>query len=451
MKQLILMIVLTAFGALGALINGPFWGLTIYYLFAVLRPQFLWKWTLPTDIQWSFFVAVPTIVAAMLHGFGFYADPDEPDLKKRFVAGHVALLGFAIWLLISYLLARNPSRSWLVVVEYSKIFTMMAISAFIVRQIWQVRILLFIATLSLIYIAYEVNFLYLVNNYLGIYLNGYGGLDNNGAGLMLAMAVPMCVFIWDSERRVWRWFFAAMVPVLLHAVLMTYSRGAMVALLVASPLILLRTRRKKVMIIGLVALAFIIPLLAGPEIRKRFFSVQQYEEDKSAQSRFSSWSAGLAIARDYPIFGIGPRNSPMVLKRYGADMSGRVIHSQYLQLAADMGFVGLAWYLGILVCAWFSLRRVRQRTRRDTSDEGRHVFGLACALESSLAVFCVGAFFLSLEVFELPYMLLMMSMQLSIAVRATLAVAPAVVQPEPSVSLSPAHVVTLPIPHSNKC
>ncbi len=445
MKQLILMIVLTAFGALGALFNGPFWGLAVYYLFAVLRPQFLWKWTLPTDIQWSFYVAVPTIAATALHGLGFYQDPDEPASNKRFVAGHLALLGFAIWLLLSYLLASYPTRSTPVVIEYSKIFTMMAISAFIVRQIWQIRMLLFIATLSLIYIAYEVNFLYLVNSYLGIYLNGYGGLDNNGAGLMLAMAVPVCVFIWESHRRIWRWFFAAMVPVLLHAVLMTYSRGAMVALLVTSPLIFLRSRRKKLMTLGFAALAFIIPLLAGPEIRKRFFSVEQYEEDKSAQSRFSSWSAGFAIAQDYPVFGIGPRNSPMVIKRYGADQSGRVIHSQYLQLAADMGFVGLAWYLTILACTWFSLRSVRRTTRSDLSEEGRRVFGAACALECSLAVFCVGAIFLSLEVFELPYLLMMLSMQLPLALRASQTVEVAQREMTSSDSIRQAHAMGFPL------
>jgi probable O-glycosylation ligase (exosortase A-associated) len=449
MKQLILMILLTAFGALGALFHGPFWGLSIYYLFAVLRPQFLWKWTLPTDIQWSFYVAVPTIAATVLHGLGYYHDPDEPTTQKRFGAGHLALLGFVLWLLCSYLLALNPTRATLVVIEYSKIFTMMAVSAFIVRQVWQVSVLLFLATLSLIYIAYEVNFLYLVNNYLGIYLNGYGGLDNNGAGLMLAMAVPVCVFVWESHRKLWRWFFAAMVPVLLHAVLMTYSRGAMVALLVTSPLIFLRSRRKKLMTVGFVALAFIIPILAGPEIRKRFFSVEQYEEDKSAQSRFSSWSAGFAIAQDYPVFGVGPRNSPMVIKRYGADMSGRVIHSQYLQLAADMGFVGLGWYLGILVCAWFSLRSVRQMTRSDLSDEGRRAYGLACALESSLAVFCVGAIFLSLEVFELPYLLMMLALQLPLALRASRAIPLADLRPVAPSVLTPAHAMGSPIRRPN--
>jgi probable O-glycosylation ligase (exosortase A-associated) len=418
MKQLILMIVLTVGGALGALLNGPFWGLTVYYLFAVLRPQYLWKWVLPANIQWSFYVAIPTLFATVLHGMGFYREDDEPA-GKRFAFGHLALLGFVLWLLLSYLFAYDRSRSDQVVVEYLKIFTMMAVSAFIVRRLWQIWVLFYVALVSLLYIAYEVNYMYLVDGYLGIYLNGYGGLDNNGAGLMLAMAVPFCLFVWDGHRRLWRWFFAAMVPVLLHAVLMTYSRGAMVALVVSAPLFFLRSRRKGMMTLGFAALAFIIPMLAGAEIRARFFSVQQYEEDKSAQSRLASWDAGMRIARDHPILGIGPRNSQLVIQRYGADVAKRTIHSQYIQTAADLGFVGLALYLTIIGSAWLSLRRVRRATRKDSSEEGRRLYSLACAIECSLAVFCTGALFLAVEVFELPYLLILLSIQLSLALQAS--------------------------------
>src|SRR4029453_7069742 len=177
-------------------------------------------------------------------------------------------------------------------------------------------------------------------------------LDNNGAGMMIAMGIPMCVFIWEGFRRPWRWFFAAMIPVLLHAVLMTYSRGAMVAVIVTAPLIFLRSRKKGMMTLAFVAVAILIPFLAGPEIRERFFSIERYEEDKSAQSRLASWNAGLRIAQDYPILGIGPRNAPLVIRRYGSDVANRVIHSQYIQIAADLGFVGLTWYLSILASAW---------------------------------------------------------------------------------------------------
>ena len=56
---------------------------------------------------------------------------------------------------------------------------------------------------------------------LDVYNRGYGGLDNNGAGLMLAMGIPMAVYAWEGVSRWWRWLFIAAVPPMLHAVMMT--------------------------------------------------------------------------------------------------------------------------------------------------------------------------------------------------------------------------------------
>ena len=50
------------------------------------------------------------------------------------------------------------------------------------------------------------------------------------------VAVPLAIFAWEATPGIYRWLFAMAVPGLVHAVLMTYSRGAMLSLLVASPL-----------------------------------------------------------------------------------------------------------------------------------------------------------------------------------------------------------------------
>ena len=55
MKQVLFMVTLTLLGTVGCLVR-PFYGVAVYYLFAVLRPQFLWQWSLPPGIQWSRFV-----------------------------------------------------------------------------------------------------------------------------------------------------------------------------------------------------------------------------------------------------------------------------------------------------------------------------------------------------------------------------------------------------------
>lgn len=407
MKQTMFMAVVTAWGVIGPIFD-PAIGVAVYYLFAVLRPQYLWQWALPQDVSWSLYVAVATIAGTAVHGMLRMGAAGPP---KRFTLTHLCVAGFAIWISLTCITAIHPATSYPWWLEYMKIFVMFAVATAALRSVNSLRVLMMITALALGYIAYEINFLYIFDNYLGVFHNGWGGLDNNGAGLMLAMGAPLCLAVWDMERRWWRWIFASLIPPIVHAVLMTYSRGAMVALGLAAPLIILRSRRPKQMTLAAMIVAAMLPILAGKEIRDRFFSVEQYEEDRSAQSRLESWRAAWQIAKDHPVFGVGIRNSQLISYQYGADEQGRVIHSQYLQLLADGGFPALTLYLGMLFSMWMSVRRTRLAARRGTRDEDRQALGVALGVETSMAVFCIGAFFLSLEVFELPWLLVLLGAQ----------------------------------------
>jgi probable O-glycosylation ligase (exosortase A-associated) len=311
-------------------------------------------------------------------------------------------------------MAQNRDAAWPWMVEYWKIFVMFFVSATLIRTLIEVWMLMIVIAVSLGYIAYEVNFLYFASNYLGIYHNGYGGLDNNGAGLMLAIGVPLCIYVYMGTSQWWRWIFASLIPVLLHAVLMTYSRGAMVSLILASPLIFLRGRNKGQLFLAALAIALVVPALAGREIRARFFTLEDYEDQSSAQQRFASWDAAFEMALDYPVFGVGVRNSNLVSQQYGADMEGRTIHSQFLQILADTGFPGLIIYVSLLTSLLLSLRRVRRWSRARDDEEGRQAYAVACGIEGAMAVFFVGSLFLSLEVFELPYVLMLTGAQLGV-------------------------------------
>jgi O-antigen ligase len=206
--------------------------------------------------------------------------------------------------------------------------------------------------------------------------------------------------------------FAAFVPVILHAVLMTFSRGAMVALLLAAPLVFLRSKHKKQLTLAALAIAITVPILAGKEIREEFFSVEDYQEDGSAQSRFESWSAAWHIALDYPIFGVGIRNADLFSSMYGADRAGRAIHNQFLQILADSGFPALILYLMLIWLTAKALRQMRRACRDREDEEAKLAYAIACGVEAAMAVFFIGGMFLSLEVFELPYLLLLLGAQL---------------------------------------
>jgi probable O-glycosylation ligase (exosortase A-associated) len=258
---------------------------------------------------------------------------------------------------------------------------------------------------------------------MGIYHNGYGGLDNNGAGLMLAMGVPICILLWDHVRGRRRWVFLACVPVIIHAVMMTYSRGAMLSLLVTSPLVAVRCQRRLQMgLLGAFLLLVGIPIMAGPEVRARFLTLEKNEEDESANIRRRAWAAAWKMAEENPIFGVGIRNSNLLSYSYGADMPGRTIHSQYLQIAADNGFVGMGLYVAMLASVFADVRFCRLAVKGRSDPRSSRVYLVATASETSLAVFCFGSAFLSLENFELPYLLLLAGSQLAALVRGQLAV-----------------------------
>ena len=84
MKQLALVGLLTLTGTLGTFVISPFCGIAVYYIFAVLRPQAIWQWSLPPDIQWSRFVALASIAAALGAKFGLLsAGPSSGDAPPK--------------------------------------------------------------------------------------------------------------------------------------------------------------------------------------------------------------------------------------------------------------------------------------------------------------------------------------------------------------------------------
>ena len=231
MKQLAFMAVMTAVGMIGSFRWGPFAGLWVYVFYDILRPQYIWKWSLPPDINWSLYVALAALVATPLVG-----PAANPQLNRggrmtlvRLLFTHRAYYACMGWFTLTYFTAIRPSAGDFVMEGYYKTLLMYSVGIAAIHTVRQVWALLGAFVVALVYIAYEINSLYFFQGYLGIALNGHGGLDNNGAGMLLAMGVPLCAFAWEGYRGWYRWLFAVMIPVLLHAVLLTYSRRASMA------------------------------------------------------------------------------------------------------------------------------------------------------------------------------------------------------------------------------
>lgn len=421
-----LMILLTALGTLGVYLLNPIYGVLVYYIFALLRPQELWVWVLPEGLAWSYYVGLATLFAAFLSAIGGLPDSRPPTpIRPMFGRGHYVMFLFGAWIAITTYLAQHEEAAEKWFMEYLKIVLMFAASAILIKTVEEIRLLLVAAVVVLSYLAFDINLDYVQSGSMKVYFHGHGGLDNNGAGLMLAMSIPLMYYLFEALTSRWRWLFLLGIPLAAHAVQMTFSRGAMLSLLVGLPLIVWRSRYRKKLFLAVVLLGPpFVYLTAGQEIQRRFFSIETaHEMDDSAKSRLQSWGAALRIANDYPIFGVGVRNANLFSYQYGADMEGRTIHSTYLQIAADNGYTGLGIYLFLLITVAREIAYLRRETRGRDDPESRLYYGLSAGVECSLAIFCFGTMFLSLEVFELPYFLMLCAVQMALLHRYRLACA----------------------------
>jgi len=405
MKQLIFLALMTFGFSFKALTAQPFWAVALYWMWAVLAPPALWNWALSPypDMRWSLIAAAVSVGALVLR----WGSLDKPKVHPNYV---ILVLAFGLCILGSYALAQNREvagdSSW----DYTKIIIMMLVSAMLVTEPRHIRVLSMIIFLSLIYIIYTINYEYVIEGRLNIMLSGFAGLDNNGTGLRVALVLPFCYYLFLAEHRWWRWGYLLCLLPVAHAVMLTYSRGAMLSSILAGAGMVLFTKRHRFKTMG-VAMAFglLILAMAGPEIQNRFKTLEHTDEDESAQSRYASWKAGIKLASDYPIFGVGPRNSNLFLQHYGADMKGRTVHNLLIQMTADCGYlcvlIYLAMYFSAMVWAWKGAAALKNYTTRE--QRWQHNLSLACFW--SLGLFFVGSIFLSLETFEPPYLLILMA------------------------------------------
>src|SRR5688572_3606668 len=112
MKGLIFTYV-AAYGGAAIAVFNPFYGVLVYVCFAILRPEFLWPWSV-TSGNYSRIVGFAMLVGWVLRGLGNW----QVKRARPFLA---ALLGLWTWMIISAAAADDQSVAWSYVELHSKI------------------------------------------------------------------------------------------------------------------------------------------------------------------------------------------------------------------------------------------------------------------------------------------------------------------------------------------
>lgn len=187
-------------------------------------------------------------------------------------------------------------------------------------------------------------------------------------------------------------------------IVITLSRGGQLGLLAVLGAIGIRSRRKAPFVVTLVCLGILVGAFAPSAFWRRMESIGEFDRDLQAQSRLYTWWAALNIAGNNPLFGVGPGNFRNVYGRQFADNRPAGVnpewltaHSVYFQLLAELGSLGLAIFIAMVLINLRTCNRIVKLNGAGqlVGRDGELLAAAAAACSASLVGFLVSGTFLS--------------------------------------------------------
>jgi len=238
------------------------------------------------------------------------------------------------------------------------------------------------------------------------------GEPNRFAQILLVLLPIVFFAVRNEERRKLRVALAACGGLILAGVLLTYSRGAFVALVVLTA-ILIVTRSIRIRSLALTVAALVLVLaIAAPGYLLRIATLQETPEllggarssgsEEVMRSRVTEMLAAWTVFVDHPVLGVGPgQYAPVYSETYmnNPDIAFKHIdrprraHNLYFELAAETGIFGIACFLGMVGLIEVRLWRAWRRWKGERED----LANLAAAFFLAIAGYLVSAVFLHLS------------------------------------------------------
>lgn len=203
-----------------------------------------------------------------------------------------------------------------------------------------------------------------------------------GALLVLLLPVPVYYLAFGPGTAV-RLLGLYGVAIVLACVVLTQSRGTLLAVIGMAGLSLFLFERKAALrlaaLFGVVGLVVAVAL--SDELAERFGTLLTLgdvseTQDESIQGRLAQWVVAVKQFADHPVLGVGSGNYGVRFQDYSLDLGlkfrngqDRSAHSLYLEVLAEMGIVGLTCFLGVLAAAGRGI--LRAMTMAGASGLGR--------------------------------------------------------------------------------
>jgi probable O-glycosylation ligase (exosortase A-associated) len=312
---------------------------------------------------------------------------------------------FVLWASLGYFSAEIPSATSQKIWEYIKIWLIFLLAVNVAHTRSQLRWMM-IGWLG-IFALYPVRGI-LFNFISGYHTQGRYAWNfvfsnpNDFATLTLPMLAMSVAMLQSAQERWVRYCALAGVGVLPITIVITQSRGGILALSTFAALVLIQYRRRVGAILLVLMVIVAISQIAPPEVWGRLSGLKNLTSEStigaadslgSAQQRYDIWRVARAITADHPIFGSGIGSYGQIHARYAATrkypgfVEGRKdAHSTYLHTSAETGLPGLALFLCVITATFYLGLRAAARLKVSNPTTARSIrtllFGLIAFLQA---------------------------------------------------------------------
>ncbi len=189
--------------------------------------------------------------------------------------------------------------------------------------------------------------------------------DNNGVSVAMLIMVPIIIGMLKLFTNKWiRLVVIGFALSCTATIFGTQSRGGLVGMLGMMGAAIMRSN-KKFMALLVIAITLVAGYFLMPQSwHDRMATIQNYEDDGSANTRLIQWQYAIDISLERPLFGNGFDAffyQPYYLVHlYGKD-SNRAVHSNYFQVLGEQGYIGIVLYLSLMITVVLRAKKTAAR------------------------------------------------------------------------------------------
>jgi putative inorganic carbon (HCO3(-)) transporter len=386
----------------------PWIGILMWYWLGLMNPH---------RLTWDFAYTMPFAMAiglATLFGALFARDRRPIPWQREMVLLVILFAYFCFTTLFAWV----PSFAWIALEKLAKIVFMTFVATMFIYGKQRIRALMLVMVFSIGYYGIKGGVWSIMTGGAEQVLGPEGSFieGNTFIALALNMVIPVMVALAQDEAKRWlRYVLYGSAGLCVIGSFFTYSRGGWLGLAVILSLMLLHVRWKARFV--LVFLMLVVGIGAHSLLPEKVFTradtIENYEEDCSANQRLMAWTVNWNVAKTYPLTGAGfsfeetgdPRWLTFGDEKYMAcfgDAPSSSAHSIYFQMMGQHGFVAFFLYVLLLVLIQLKLTRLRREAKQRPGLEW--VGWYAGGVQIGLFGYLISGAFLSSAYFDLAWL-----------------------------------------------